>query len=177
MDTIELVIPTAKHETDATAFAKEVMQADGEGIHGSSKLYTTDTYALWLENITRNALGETLPNLFPADTYFAMRVCDEQIVGIINIRHTLDSDFMRNYGGHIGYTVRPNERRKGYATQMLRLALERCKERNINRVLITCDPANTASYRVIEACSGVLENEIPYPDTNEFVRRYWITVL
>lgn len=147
---------------------------DDDGIHGSSGLHEAETYSYWLENVTRNAAGESLPHLSPADTYFAIRPADNAIVGIINIRHQLDSDFMRLYGGHIGYTVRPRERRKGYAKQMLRLALQRCKARQIHRVLLTCDPVNIASSRTIEACGGILENEIPYPGTDELVRRYWI---
>ena len=176
MDTIRLVVPTAEHETDAIAFANEVMQTDGDGIHGSSELYTTESYALWLENVTRSAAGEVLPHLSPADIFFAVRTCDEKIVGIINIRHTLNSEFMLNYGGHIGYTVRPQERRKGYASQMLCQAFIRCRELGFDRVLLTCDPQNAASCRVIEACGGTMENEIPYLDTDELVRRYWIQI-
>jgi predicted acetyltransferase len=176
MNNIKLVIPKKEHENEAKMFAKEVMQIDGDGIHGSSDLYETESFELWLDNISRNAAGETVNNLSPSDTLFAIRECDNKIIGIINIRHRLNNDFMLTYGGHIGYTVRPGERCKGYATQMLRLALKCCINLGIKRVLLTCDPINNASCRVIESCNGVIENEIPYENSTELVRRYWIDI-
>ena len=84
---------------------------------------------------------------------------------------------MLNYGGHIGYTVRPTERCKGYATQMLHRALEHCRDIGLERVLLTCDPKDIASCRTIEKCNGIMENEIQYENTDELVRRYWIDIL
>ena len=176
MDTIHLVIPKKKHEQQARIFADEVMRVDGDGIHGSSDLHGTESFEQWLDNISRNATGELVNNLSPSDTYFAVREYDNIIIGIINIRHSLNNTFMRTYGGHIGYTVHPSERCKGYATQMLELALEYCRDLGLERVLLTCDPVNVASCRIIEKCGGVMENEIPYEDTDELVRRYWISL-
>lgn len=173
MSGIQLIAPGPGHEAQALAFAHEVMAADGDGIHGSCELYTTRPYHLWLSNVTRLAAGEHLPHLSPADTFFAM-AADGTMVGIINIRHGLQGEFMAKYGGHIGYTVRPSQRGRGYARQMLHLALAHCRRRGIDRVLITCDPENAASCRTVEACGGTAEGEIPYEDTGEWVRRYWI---
>lgn len=174
MDNIHLVVPAPEHEADAMAFAEEVMQADGDGIHGSAGLRAAKSYSAWLEIVAVSAAGTPLTNLFPSDTCFAVRQPGGKIVGIINIRHKLDSEFMRNYGGHIGYTVRPDERRRGCAKQMLRLALVRCRELGIERALLTCDPSNIASCRTIEACGGIMENELPYQGSSEMVCRYWI---
>ena len=173
MNDINLIIPSLEYEEDAMQFVNEIINVDGAGIHGSSEL-ENQSYKKWLNTIERNAAGEEMHNLSPSDTYFAVRSNDKKIVGIINIRHKLNNEFMQLYGGHIGCTVRPCERKKGYSKQMLRHALNRCRELNINNVLITCDPQNEPSYRVIESCGGVVENEIPYPDSNESVRRYWI---
>lgn len=174
VEAIRLISPASEHERDALAFAEQVMQADGDGIHGSCDLYNTRPFALWLDRVNRLTSGEGVDGLVPCDTLFGVRPSDGAIVGIINVRYGLESDFMRNYGGHIGYTVRPCERRKGYAAQMLRLALDRCRARGMTRVLLTCDPVNAGSERVIVSCGGVFENEIPYEDTDELVRRYWI---
>lgn len=174
MDRFLLAVPKAEHEMAAIDFAKEIMQVDGDGIHGGSELYTTQPYENWLERVALCAAGNPPPNFSGADTYFAIRCSDYKIIGVINIRHRLDSKFMHLYGGHIGYTVRPSERDKGYAKQMLRLALNRCKELDMERVLLTCDPINVASCRVIEACGGIIENEVHYLNTEEVIRRYWI---
>ncbi|MYS21662.1 Predicted acetyltransferase [Streptomyces sp. DvalAA-14] len=76
----------------------------------------------------------------------------------IAVRHRLN-DFLREYGGHIGYDVRPSARRRGHATAMLRAALPATAALGIDQALITCDTTNTASRKVIEACGGVFEDE------------------
>lgn len=174
MSTIELVAPASSHESGAMAFAEEVMAFDGEGIHGSCELYDTRSYSHWLENVTLLAAGRSLPSLSPSATFFAIRPCDGRIVGIINLRYSLDSEFMLLYGGHVGYTVRPTERRKGYAAQMLRQICRLGAGRGLSRLIITCDSENPASARTIESCGGVLENTLTFPGTDELVSRYII---
>ena len=92
---------------------------------------------------------------------------------MIDIRHSLN-EHLFNFGGHIGYSVRKSERRKGYATRMLALALEECRRLGILRVLVTCDSENIASERTILINGGVLENTVP--EDGRFTRRYWITL-
>lgn len=76
--------------------------------------------------------------------------------------------------GHIGYSVPPSERRKGYATGQLRLSLFKAKKLGLEKVLITCDKANIGSAKTIQKVGGILENEINSPDTGKIVQRYWI---
>ena len=90
---------------------------------------------------------------------------------MINIRHTLN-EYLYNYGGHIGYSVRKNERRKGYAKEMLKIALEECMKLGINKVLLTCDADNIASTKTIKSCGGILEDEVHNDDT--LIQRYWL---
>ena len=90
---------------------------------------------------------------------------------MIDLRHRLN-DFLAEYGGHIGYSVRPDERRKGYAKAMLRMVLKEAKARDLQRVLITCDDDNVASARTIEANGGVFERKTSLD--GEVLRRYWI---
>jgi predicted acetyltransferase len=106
-----------------------------------------------------------------ATTYWLMKKNNRKILGAINIRHSLN-EFLINFGGHIGYGIRPTERKNGYATKMLNLSFEKCKKLNLNRVLITCDKKNIASARVILLNGGILENEIV--KDGEIVQRYWI---
>jgi len=92
--------------------------------------------------------------------FLAIREEDKKLVGVINIRHTLN-EYLYNYGGHIGYSVRKIERRKGYAKEMLKIALEECTKLEIEKVLITCDADNIASAKTIKSSGGILENEVP----------------
>ena len=87
---------------------------------------------------------------------------------MIDIRHRLN-DYLLNFGGHIDYSVRKSERQKGYATEMLALALIECMKLNIKRVLITCDKDNIASAKTIINNGGILEG-------SGITQRYWINL-
>ncbi|WJH37217.1 GNAT family N-acetyltransferase [Paenibacillus sp. CC-CFT747] len=104
-------------------------------------------------------------------TYWLVR--GSRIVGVVNLRHRLNEKLLR-IGGHIGYGIRPGERRKGYATAILAMALQKAGERGIQRVLVTCDKDNTGSARTIQKNGGVLESEAWEGET--CVQRYWIEV-
>ncbi len=98
------------------------------------------------------------------------------MVGIIDFRHKL-SEILLNYGGNIGYSVLPEERRKGYAKEMLGLVLEYCKGYGLHRVLVTCDKDNIDSYKTIQANGGMLENEVIDKvnlSKSGVIQRYWI---
>jgi predicted acetyltransferase len=114
---------------------------------------------------------EATDKLVPDSVFFCLDEERDLFVGAINIRHRLN-DFLLLGGGHIGDGIRPSERRKGFATEMIRLALIECKELGIDRVLMTCRKDNIASSRTIEKNGGVLENEIEI-DGVPF-QRYWI---
>ena len=107
-------------------------------------------------------------------TYFALDIERNIFVGAVNIRHYLNNQLLKN-GGHIGDGIRPSERRKGYATEMIRLALEECKKIGIDRVLMVCYKDNIGSRKSIINNGGVLENEIPAED-GKIDQRYWISL-
>lgn len=107
----------------------------------------------------------------PDSTFFCLDIDRNIFVGAVNIRHYLNDDLFIN-GGHIGDGIRPSERRKGYATSMIRLALEECKKLGINRVLMVCDKDNIGSAISIINNGGILENEVIIDGVIE--QRYWI---
>lgn len=99
-----------------------------------------------------------------------------QVVGRTSIRHEL-TDFLMQQGGHIGYGVMPEFRRRGYATEILKLSLEYCKNNlGLNRVLVTCDDDNIGSFKTIESNGGVLENKVVIKGQDPLCRRYWIDI-
>ena len=108
----------------------------------------------------------------PDSTYFCLDLDRNIFVGAVNIRHYLNENLLFS-GGHIGDGIRPSERRKGYATAMIRLALEECRKMGIRRVLMTCDKDNIGSAKSIVKNGGILENEIVNED-GVTEQRYWI---
>lgn len=116
---------------------------------------------------------EMTENHVPDSTFFALDEERNIFVGAVNIRHYLNESLLLN-GGHIGDGIRPSERRKGYATKMIELALEECKKLGIERVLMVCDKENIGSAKSIMNNGGVLENEIMVDGVTE--QRYWITL-
>lgn len=108
----------------------------------------------------------------PDSTYFVLDTKRHIFVGAVNIRHKLNEGLLL-YGGHIGDGIRPSERNKGYGTRMIRLALNKCKALNINKVLMVCDVSNEWSRRTIVKNGGVLENTVT-DDKGHILERYWI---
>lgn len=124
----------------------------------------------WVQFAENTKYKETVtPGFVTAHTFFA--VDNNKIVGIINARHELN-DYLLNFGGHIGYSVRKSERRKCYAKKMLNYASEFLFSLGLEKILITCDKNNIASKRTIESCGGILENEVI--EESRTTLRYWI---
>ena len=94
---------------------------------------------------------------------------------MIQVRYYFN-DFLEKYGGHIGYSVRPTERRKGYAKRMLGEALLFCKELGISKILVTCLSDNEGSRKTILANGGIYESTVKLPDSDEYLERYWIDI-
>ena len=155
----------------ALAYRQEHIDCGEDHISGSSGLIHTNDYESWLKKIT-DSQTEAPAGQVTSSIFFAFT--GGKLVGMLQVRHKLN-DFLFNANGHIGYSVAPGERKKGYATKMLRLALEKCRELGIGNVLVTCDKDNIPSAKTITKCSGVFENEFVEENGN-IINRYWITV-
>lgn len=146
----------------------------GQKMAGVGGLDRFDTYEEWLEKIKNDLDIKTCgEGRVPATLYLVYRKEDNKLIGMVQIRHQLN-EYLYNIGGHIGDCVRPSEQGKGYATEQIYLALKKCKDLNIKKVLITCDKSNIASAKTIIRNNGKLENEIQ--DDGKVVQRYWINL-
>lgn len=155
------------------AYRKSMLDA-GSSMDGCSGLQNYESAAEWLAHVRNMEMPETCPpHLVTATLFVAVRKTDFRIVGMIDLRHRLN-DFLAEYGGHIDYSVRPDERRKGYAKRMLALALQEAKKRGIDRVLITCDEDNWGSALTIRANGGVFERNTYLENEKQTISRYWI---
>ena len=156
MDELYLEFPDKKHKNDALAYLQEFV-ASGSDINGMGWLNKYEDYDEWLKMTTDYHKGINLGNNHvQSSEYFLVRKQDDKIVGMVNIRHRLSEFLIERGYGHIGYGIRPSERQKGYATEQLRLALEKCAELGIKKVHVGCDEDNIGSKRTIEKNGGVL---------------------
>ena len=141
---------------------------------GCGPLRTTPNLKKWLKKTASYSNEDTVPSKLVVSTQFiCIRKSDERLIGMIQVRHSLN-DYLMDFGGHIGYSVRPTERRKGYATEMLKMALSYCREIGLKKVLIICVETNEASKKTIISNGGVCENTVFEPNKKEYRQRYWI---
>ncbi|XMB86180.1 GNAT family N-acetyltransferase [Mycoplasmatota bacterium WC44] len=170
---LKLIKLTKDYEEEHSEFVQEFLDKDGTITPAAAYMEgkTFDEFLKISDNYEKDILDN--PDYVGAHTYYLLRESDNKLVGAISIRHELN-DFLRNYGGHIGYGVRYSERERGYASIMLNLALEKCKEIGIDKVLVTCDKENVGSAKTIVKNGGVLENEVN--EGSRITQRYWIEI-
>lgn len=162
---------------DAPAFEAFMARfpSDGDGVHGLAALDVMEQRLSALEAIALledHRRGERLPEGWvPSTTWFW--ASEEGLQGVINLRHRL-TPFLEDFGGHVGYAVAPEFRRRGIATAMLAGVVSAAQELGIPRLLVTCDAQNRASARTIELNGGRLEREGYSEVTKGVMRWYWI---
>lgn len=176
MDDLVLIRPNLEYKKQAIEYVQEFIDYDSI-IYGSSGLKRyLNNYEEWLNKLDEYRNMKVTFKKVPSDTFFLIRLSDNKLIGIITIRFLLNASLLE-HGGHIGYSIRPTERNKGYATKQLYLALKQCYDIGMDKVLITCDSTNIASSKVIEKMYGSLQNEVYDSIDKIYTKRYWIDVL
>ncbi|UVI32744.1 GNAT family N-acetyltransferase [Paenibacillus spongiae] len=122
--------------------------------------------------LAENEKGDNLPEGWVRDSTYWLISEDKDVIGAVNIRHQLNEKLLYS-GGHIGYGIRPSERRRGYATELLRLSLAKAKELGIHKALVVCDAANVASERTIRNNGGIPDTDYIEEDGN-VIKRFWL---
>ncbi|MCR5399027.1 MAG: GNAT family N-acetyltransferase [Lachnospiraceae bacterium] len=157
---ITLKRPAKEYGSEALAFKQEFIDNGESTINGSELLDQMDSYDEWLKSVTDNISSDTVnPSWVVTDTYFAFDD-DDRIVGIIDLRHELN-DFLKDFGNS-GYSVRPSERRKGYATQMLGLIIRRAAEIGMDRLHLSVERSNELSAKTILKNGGKYERSFTF---------------
>ena len=174
MSDIRLIEPTMAYEKEIWQFRQEVMDSDDKDkFAGCGNLEECASAGEWIDTIRLHRNAETCPpDTVPSNIYIAVRESDDRIVGVIDLRHHINHPILGAWGGHMGYYVRPAERNKGYAKEMVRQNLQHCRDLGIRKVMITCDEENLASERVITVNGGIYEKSIEVDGCP--VKRFWI---
>lgn len=152
---------------------REEFLFESDHIPGSAALGKYASYNEWLEAVRDGKSGKPERDIVPSTQYLAFERNSDKLVGCIQLRHSLNQ-YLEDFGGHIGYSVRPSERRKGYAYEMVLLCLEQAADKGISKVLITCDETNVASDGVIRKAGGIYEDSRSEPSTG-LKKRFWLT--
>ena len=174
MQAIRLVPPTEGNLDQVWDYRRECLDVCSS-MDGCGPMRFDDPRE-WLDHVIRYTSRATLPEgRVLATQFLALRESDGGLVGMIQVRHYFN-EYLEKYAGHIGYSVRPSERRRGYAKEMLRQTLPFCKRIGLDRVLISCEPGNEGSRRTILANGGVYESTVHEPEENIDLERYWITL-
>ena len=163
-------LPELRDEEIIKSYIEEHYSHNEKRLSASNKL-TSMNFEDWVKKIHNNVnipdkdWGKSL-------TYLAFDDIDN-LIGILSVRYDLPKEKVMEFG-HIGYGVRPSERRKGYATKIIGLALKECQKLNIDKVLLVCDKDNIGSAKSIKNNGAILENEIV--KDSKTIQRYWIEI-
>jgi predicted acetyltransferase len=169
MINITLVEPTKDMKSKADNFIRSFFNNGENTINGSCGIARFCEYDEWIMYIREVSKGIRNDRI-PSSTFFAIDKTTDEIVGIIDIRHFLNEEHY--YSGHIGYSVSPNNRCKGFGSEILKLGLEKAKLLGLRKVLLTCEKNNVASIRVIQNNNGILEKE--YMEDENAMLAYYI---
>jgi predicted acetyltransferase len=175
---MELVDPSVQYK-DSFIEAVRELQSDAETTttrryRGLSIPELETDFGAFVDNERSHARGENQPEGYVPQSEFWL-VDGGEYIGHLSLRHKLNEQ-LTAVGGHIGYSIRPSKRRKGYGNKILELGLLKAKELGIERALLTCDATNAGSRKIIEKNGGVLEDQVPNPETGIDKLRFWISV-
>lgn len=171
-----LVRPTEEYLAELSSYKKDFLQ-NSDSMDGCGPLRRYDDMKEYIDMTNRYLSQETLPEgMVMATQFLCIRKSDSKLVGMIQVRHYFN-DYLEKYAGHIGYSVRPSERRKGYATWMLKNIKPFCRSINLDKILVCCIDSNEGSRRTILKNGGIYESTVFCEDKNENLERYWIDLV
>lgn len=160
---------------EVAAYRKEFTET-GDSMDGTGPLRRVEDPKEWFSLIALYENPETVPEgRVPATQYVLCRENDGKLLGMLQLRPMLNAQ-LKKYAGHIGYSVRPSERRRGYAKRMLAEALSLCREKGLRKVMISCYADNEGSRRTILRNNGVYESTVLEDESGKYLERYWITL-
>lgn len=171
-----LVKPTLAHEAILKSYVDEMI-LHKDSCHGCGSIEKYEHFEDWLKHLESYAVKALIPKeskYVEGSQYFLYDESRNLVIGMVNIRHELN-DYLIKFGGHIGYSIRPSERQKGYAKLQLNLALDILKTKGVKKALITCNSDNIASKKTILACGGI-EDTPSVEDDGTIIKRFWITI-
>lgn len=161
---LRLILPTKKYLNSFALGIKESRPENAQPFNSHFRIFKTKKdFPVYIKKMTDDRQGVNLdPGHVPQTIYWAM--AGEKFVGILKLRHRL---WPENIASHIGYAVVPSERKKGYATEMLRLGLKKAKKLGIKNIIVSCEVSNIPSRKVIERNHGVLNKKIRSKNTQD----------
>lgn len=175
MEQLKLIEPTEDYISQYEEYRQEFLDFGGS-MDGAGALRRIADGRKWLEECARYTDPATVPEgRVLATQYILIRERDNRLLGMLQLRRELN-EYLAKYAGHIGYSVRPSERRRGYAKTMLAMALPHARALGLERVMISCAVDNEGSRRTILANGGVYDSSVYEPDDDETLERYWITL-
>lgn len=167
------VRPSEEYFSELMAYKKEFLER-GDSMDGCGPLRRCEDMKEYLEVVNSYLSKETLPEkMVVASQFLCIRKSDNKLVGMIQVRHYFN-DYLEKYAGHIGYSVRPSERRQGYATWMLENIKTFCRSINLDKILVCCLDDNEGSRKTILNNGGVYDRTVYCEAENLYLERYWI---
>lgn len=168
-----LIEPSELYAEQISEYRQEFLDANSS-MDGCGPLRRFEDPIEYIAECKKCTSIETLPEDWVVATQFLyIRKADNRLVGMIQVRHYFNK-WLSKYGGHIGYSVRPDERRKGYATSMLKAVLPYCKEIGLDKILISCIDGNIGSEKAILNNGGVYESTVYEFSRKRKLKRFWI---
>ncbi len=161
------------NETDYERFCRFEKEYSDDGNDRYSKYTTPATFRFFLNRMEKDAKGIAMEPGRVMQIAYWLRDESAELLGAIRFRPKIGDDFYEERG-HVGYDVRPSARKRGVATRMLSLILDKAKRSGYERLLLTCLFENRASGKVIEKCGGLLDAIVFSKAKGKFMKTFWV---